>query len=137
MEEYNTVEYWEYVKSILDKSGEHTAMALLHVIAESDVVLTGPVIEKVADYITFIHCGEIIMNTTKDELIYEYGIIRCGQHLFEQISKEDIVAYRKQAYQYEVLVKDKKNMAKKYSDAVIDTATIDEIMLLSIKGVRI
>ena len=94
-------------------------------------------LEKVADYITFIHCGEIIMNTTKDELIYEYGIIRCGQHLFEQISKEDIVAYRKQAYQYEVLVKDKKNMAKKYSDAVIDTATIDEIMLLSIKGVRI
>ena len=45
MEEYNTVEYWEYVKSILDKSGEHTAMALLLVLSESDVVLTGPVIE--------------------------------------------------------------------------------------------
>ena len=52
MEEYNTVEYWEYVKSILDKSGEHTAMALLLVLSESDVVLTGPVIEKVAEYIS-------------------------------------------------------------------------------------
>ena len=28
-------------------------------------------LEKIADYIVFIHNGEIILNKTKDELIYE------------------------------------------------------------------
>ena len=72
MEEYNTVEYWEYVKSILDKSGEHTAKALLLALAESDVVLTGPVIEKVADYISNKHT-EIV----KDSLdrLKEAGVL--------------------------------------------------------------
>lgn len=55
MEEYNTEEYWEYVESILDRSGEHTAKALLLALADSDVVLTGAAIEKVADYISNKH----------------------------------------------------------------------------------
>ena len=39
-------------------------------------------LEKIADYIVFIHNGEIILNKTKDELIYEYGVIRCSENDF-------------------------------------------------------
>lgn len=91
-------------------------------------------LEKVADYITFIHEGRIVLSKTKDELIYDYGILRCKKDVFDKMAKEDCVAYRKTEYQYEVLVKDKKKMAAKYKGAVVDAVSLDEIMLIYVKG---
>ncbi|MDO4540709.1 MAG: ABC transporter ATP-binding protein [Syntrophomonadaceae bacterium] len=91
-------------------------------------------LEKVADYIVFIHNGKVVFNKTKDELRYKYGVIKCGAAQFDAIDPNDVIAYRKQDYEWEVLVADKTAAQKKYPKAVIDPATIDEIMLLYIKG---
>lgn len=93
-------------------------------------------LEKVADYITFIHQGKVLFCKTKDELRYKYGIIRCGAAGFDQIDKAEILAYRKDDYQWNVLVADKENARKKYKAAVVDDATIDDILLLYVKGER-
>lgn len=91
-------------------------------------------LEKVADYIAFLQDGKILLNKPKDELIYRYGILRCGHTLFEQLDRGEMLAYRKMDYQYEVLVEDRDVFRKKYTDAVVDAATLEEIMLLYIKG---
>lgn len=91
-------------------------------------------LEKVADYITFIHKGKILFCKTKDELRYRYGIIRCGTAVYGQIDKDDVLACRKDDYQWNVLVADKENARRKYKNAVVDDATIDDIMLLYVKG---
>ncbi|WP_368483350.1 ATP-binding cassette domain-containing protein [Paenibacillus amylolyticus] len=93
-------------------------------------------LEKVADYIVFIHNGKVIFNKPKDELRYKYGIIKCGAAQFDALEEQDIISYRKQDYAWEVLVADKDLAQKKYPNAVIDPATIDDIMLLYIKGER-
>lgn len=91
-------------------------------------------LEKIADYIVFIHQGKVLFCKTKDELRYRYGIIRCGAALFDQIDKTEILAYRKDEYQWNVLVADKENARRKYKNAVVDDATIDDILLLYVKG---
>ena len=91
-------------------------------------------LEKVADYIVFIHKGKVVFSKPKDELKYQYGIIKCGVAQFDAIDKEEIIAYRKLDYEWEVLVADRTAAHKKYPKAVIDPATIDEIMLLYVKG---
>lgn len=91
-------------------------------------------LEKVADYIVFLHQGRMIFSLPKDTLIYQYGIIRCRTDEFKQIAPEDMLAYRKKDLEWEVLVADKEKAAQKYKKSVIDNATIDEIMLLYIKG---
>ncbi len=93
-------------------------------------------LEKVADYITFIHQGKVLFCKTKDELRYKYGIIRCGAAVFDQIDKSEILAYRKDDYQWNVLVADKEKARNKYKAAVVDDATIDDILLLYVKGER-
>ena len=93
-------------------------------------------LEKVADYITFIHKGKVIFSKRKDELRYHYGIIRCGAAVFDQIDKEDVLAYRKEDYQWNVLVAEKEKAKRKYKNAVVDDATIDDILLLYVKGVQ-
>ena len=72
----------------------------------------------------------------KDELLERYGIIKCGAAQFDAIDKDDIVAYRKQDYEWQILVADREKAAKKYPKAMVIPAAIDEIMLLYVKGVN-
>ena len=94
-------------------------------------------LEKVADYITFIHEGKVLFCKQKDELRYNYGIIRCGAAYFDTIDKSEILAYQKHDYQLDVLVADKEKARSRYKDAVVDDVSIDDILLLYVKGEQI
>lgn len=91
-------------------------------------------LEKVADYIIFVHNGSVIFSKPKDELLENYGIIKCGDAAFERIEKEDRIACRKLDYEWQILVEDRNRIQKKYKEAMVVPATIDEIMLLYVKG---
>lgn len=93
-------------------------------------------LEKVADYITFIHDGRILFSEEKDVLKYQYGVMRCKHVQFEQIDPKDYLAYRKHDYQIDLLVTDKQQAEKKYKDVIIDSISIEEIMLLLVKGAK-
>lgn len=93
-------------------------------------------LEKIADYITFIHKGGLLFSKTKDELLYDYRIIRCGEKEFEKLREEKDAIWRRMDYQYEVLLPDGKAAENKYGSLSFDRPTIDEIMLLSVKGER-
>lgn len=104
---------------------EHSILVSSHITSD---------LEKVADYIVFIHAGKIIFCKTKDELLEHYGIIKCGAAQFDAIDKNDIIAYRKQDYEWQILVANRGRAVKKYPKAIVIPATIDEIMLLYVKG---
>ena len=91
-------------------------------------------LEKIADYITFIHEGKLILSSSKDELIYEYGLMKCRNDEFDMIDKEDIIRYRIKTYEVEILVKDREKMAKKYPNCIVDPTKLDDIMMLYVKG---
>lgn len=91
-------------------------------------------LEKIADYIVFIHEGRVVFSKPKDELTEQYGIIKCGSAQFEALDKSEIIVYRKMDYEWQVLVADRNQMQKKYPKAMIVPASIDEIMLLYVKG---
>ncbi len=91
-------------------------------------------LEKIADYIVFIHKGKVVFSKPKDALMEQYGIIKCGTAQFEALDKADITAYRKMDYEWQVLITNREKMERKYPKAMIVPATIDEIMLLYIKG---
>ncbi len=91
-------------------------------------------LEKIADYITFIHKGKLLFTKPKCELIYNYGLIKCGDEIFKSINKKDIVRYQKQESSWQVLVSDVENARRNYKKCIIKNATIDEIMLLYVKG---
>ena len=91
-------------------------------------------LEHIADYITFINNGEIIFSKTKDELLESYGIARCSKEQFEKIKKEDYIKYKKNRYEYDVLLENKYEFRKNYNISVIDKPSLEDIMLIYIKG---
>lgn len=91
-------------------------------------------LEKIADYIVFIHKGKVIFEETKDNLIYNYGMMKCKLKEFNDIDKKDIIRYRKMDYGYEILIKNKKELEKKYPNVIMDNIKIEDIMLMYVKG---
>lgn len=91
-------------------------------------------LEHLADYIIFIHEGKIIFNLPADDLLENYGIVKCNEQDFNKLKKEDYVRYKKEKYHYEVLVNDKNYIKQTYNFNIIDKPTIDEIMLFYVKG---
>ena len=107
------------------KDENHTILLSTHITSD---------LEHIADEIIFIDKGQIILNKSKDELLDNYGILKCDIDTFDKISKEDIVSYKKNKYNYEILVRDRNKMSKKYKNFIIDKVTLDELMILFIKG---
>lgn len=91
-------------------------------------------LEKIADHIVFLHGGRIAFSKPKDALIENYGIIQCGAAQFDALDKDDIVRFRRMDYEWQVLVADRAAAERKYPKAMITPATIDEIMLMFVKG---
>ena len=58
---------------------EHSILVSSHITSD---------LEKVADYIVFIHEGKIIFCEPKDELLEHYGIMKCGAAEFDAIDKK-------------------------------------------------
>ena len=94
-------------------------------------------LEKVADYITFIHNGKLIMTVSKNDLVYNYAVMRCKENQFLALDPADIIVYRKRDFQIDVLVSNGKEAQRKYKGVVIDHVSVDEIMLLLVKGERV
>jgi len=94
-------------------------------------------LEKIADYIAFLHDGRIILTASKNDLVYNYAVMRCRENQFPLLDAGDIIAYRKRDFQTDVLVLDGKKMQRKYRDIVVDHVSVDEIMLLLVKGERV
>jgi len=91
-------------------------------------------LEHIADYITFINNGEKIFTKTRDELLESYGIVRCSEEDFKKIDKQDFIKYKKNRYEYDILIENKFEFKKKYDIEIIDKTSIEEIMLIYIKG---
>lgn len=91
-------------------------------------------LEKIADYIVFLHKGRVVFSKPKDELIEQYGILKCGAAQFDALDKADLIVCRKMDYEWQALVADRDKIQKKYPKALVIPASIDEIMLLYVKG---
>lgn len=91
-------------------------------------------LEKIADSVTFIHAGEIILTGYKDDILATHGVIKCKKTQLEEIETEDIISTHITEYGADVMVADKELCRKKYAELVMDTTTLDEILLFYVKA---
>lgn len=115
-----------FLKFIEDE--EHSILLSTHITSD---------LEHIADEIIFIDKGKKVLQKSRDEIIDNYGILKCDIDYFSNIDKKDIIAYKKTKYAYEILVNDKEQASKKYHSCVIDKITLEDLMVLVIKGEKV
>ncbi len=86
-------------------------------------------LDHIADYICFIHKGEIVFTEERNEMLERHRILKCTDEQLAMIDKEDIIGVRRGRYQNEVLT----TAADKYRDIPADKPTIEEIMVYYVK----
>ena len=86
-------------------------------------------LEKIADMVTFIDKGRILLTGYKDEILESHGILRCAKDYIQNVDPEDIVSIRTNNFGAEIMVNDRESAKMKYRETVIDPASLDDIML--------
>ena len=90
-------------------------------------------LEKIADTVTFIDKGKILLSGGKDETVESHGLIKCRKSEFKDIDPADYISARLTDFGAEVMINDRKALAKKYSGLMIDNTTLEEIMLFYVR----
>lgn len=98
---------------------EHSVLISSHITSD---------LEKIADSIVYIRAGHILFQMNKDELLERYGILRCSADDLDRLPAGLAVAKRKTAFAREALVKDRIEAMHWLPGAVIDKASIEDIM---------
>lgn len=110
------------------QNGERSILMSSHITSD---------LEKIADSVTFIDRGRILISGCKDEILESHGILKCSKEELANIDDDDIVSIRINGYGAEAMVYDRSDAARKYSNAIIDPASLDDIMLYYVhKGER-
>jgi ABC-2 type transport system ATP-binding protein len=91
-------------------------------------------LEKVADSVTFIHNGKLLLTGYKDDVLAAHGVIKCRKKDYREIAPEDIVSARVTDFGAEVMVKDRKACIKKYAGLAMDATSLEEIMLFYVNA---
>ena len=77
-----------------------------------------------------------MFSSTKDDVRENWGIIRGGEDLLQHEAKTFFTSYRRGEFGIEVLTSNIKEVKKHLnSDVVIESASLEEIMVLMEKGV--
>nr|WP_317407088.1 ABC transporter ATP-binding protein [Fournierella massiliensis] len=85
-------------------------------------------LEKVADSIAYLHKGRLLFQMERDELLEKYGVLRCSPEQLEVLDNRLKVATRETGFTCETLVNDAAAARWALPDAVIDRASIEDIM---------
>jgi len=92
-------------------------------------------LDKVADYITFINDGEIILSAAKDDILDNFGIIKGGSELLNNDNRKIFVGIRYNRYGFEGLVKNRAEARRMFQNQVIiEKPNLEDIMLYTVRG---
>ncbi len=86
-------------------------------------------LDKIADSVTFIDNGKILLTGYKDEILENHGMAKCSREDFKEISPEDYISARIGDFGVDFLVADKAACKNKYSGLLIENTNLEEIML--------
>ena len=131
---YTTV--WVDVGSILDifldfiQDENHSIFVSTHIVED---------LEKIADYITFIHKGRIILSEEKDTLLERFVILKGPKEGFAAFESSELIGYKENRFGAEAMAEAKVWRKKEAGAAglIADPVRIQDIMLYYVKGERI
>ena len=82
-------------------------------------------LEKICDYLAFLHKGRLVLCEEKDVLLDRYGILKCTREQMRNVPSEAVHSMRIGAYGAEALV-EREFMP---GDLLVERATLEDIIL--------
>lgn len=117
--------------SILEKlmdfvsDGERSVLLSSHITSD---------LEKVADYIAYLHKGKLLLQGEKDELLEDFGRLACTRAELDSVDSAFLVGVRKSQFQCEALIRRKREFQRLYPKLAVDSVDLEDIMVFTVRG---
>ena len=99
---------------------EHSVLMSSHIVSD---------LEKLCDYVAFMHKGKLMLFEEKDELLSRYGIVHCTERQLSELDKSAVKHKKLSAYGAEALVL----RDKIPSSLDINPVSIEELFVYMVK----
>lgn len=110
----------------LIQNGERTIFFSTHITTDLD---------RIADYITFIHNGQHIFTKEYYKIEEEFAIVKGGTNLLDRDTEQEFIGVRKTNHGFRALTANKQRIENIFGDTVIiEKPTLEDIMLYTKKG---
>ena len=115
----------EVVEMLSDftRDENHSILISSHIVSD---------LEKLCDYIAFIHKGKLLLCEEKDQLLSEYGLIHCTTEELQRIPVEAIKYKKENPYGVEVMVQ----RSAIPSSVNVSPISIEELFVFMVKEAR-
>ncbi len=91
-------------------------------------------LEKIADYVTYLHRGRVVLSESRDELLESYGRVACPLDDLKKIDRKYLVGCRKNRFGCEALVNNRREIQFLLPGLTVDPVTLEDIMVYTVKG---
>lgn len=106
------------------RSEDHSILVSSHIVSD---------LEKLCDYIAYLHHGKLLFCEEKDALLERYALLKGSMEDLKCLDKSAVAAYRVHAYGVEALVEREKVPA----GLTLDRVTIEDIIVFQARGERL
>lgn len=91
-------------------------------------------LEDFCDDIYMIDDGKIVMHEETDVLISGYGLLKVNEEQYEKLDKSYILRRKREGFGYSLLTGQKQFYQENYPDIVVEKGSIDELIMMMIRG---
>lgn len=91
-------------------------------------------LDKIADAVTFLHEGKLVFSARRDELMDTMGVARLSAAQLAGLGPDEALRVRREKFGCEALLRDRRAAKRAHPDWVVEPVSIEEIMLMIVKG---
>ena len=91
-------------------------------------------LEGICDELYMIDNGKIVMHEETDVLLSDYGVIKATEEQYAKLEKKYLLRVKKEPYGYNCLTTKKRYYAENNPELTIEKGSIDEFIMMMIRG---
>ena len=108
------------ILSEFTREPDHSVLLSSHIVSD---------LEKLCDYIAFLHKGQLLLNEEKDALYEEYGLLRCDLETLRMLDPNAIIGKKETPYGAEVILR-----REAAGNLTLSPIGIEELFVFMVKG---
>ena len=94
-------------------------------------------LEGLCDDLYMIHEGKIVMHEDTDVLLSDYALLKMDERQYADLDKRYLLRRRKEPYGYAVLTSQKQFYMENYPQLTVEKGSIDDVIMMMIRGEQI
>ena len=108
------------ILSEFTREPDHSILLSSHIVSD---------LEKLCDYIAFLHKGQLLLNEEKDALYEEYGLLRCDLETLRALDPAAVIGKKETPYGAEVILR-----REAAGNLTLSPIGIEDLFVFMVKG---